>query len=140
MLIGTSLGGCVQSILLGEVKEKDVLFIVTRTQCPTFDHLLDVLREYRMYAGQGIYTPSEELRYGKLAEFDWEVIEDLATTLWETGKIHQPRLSPRPNYNTAWQRLNGKELWLEIVPTENTDNVAVVDAFNKYRVLRELVK
>ena len=134
------MGGCVQSILLGEVKEKDVLFIVTRTQCPNFDHLLDVLSEYRMYAGQGIYTPAEELRYGRLNEFGLDVIENLASRLWETGKIHQPRLSPRANENTAWQKLNGKELWLEIVPTENTDNVAVLDAFNKYRVLRELVK
>ena len=35
MYIGTSLGGCLLSIMGGEVSEDDVMFIVTRTLSPT---------------------------------------------------------------------------------------------------------
>ena len=37
MYIGNSLGGCLQSILRGEVPEDQVLMIITRTKCETYE-------------------------------------------------------------------------------------------------------
>jgi len=45
MKIGTSLGKCVRSILAGEVKEEDVLFIVSNTKCPNIESLMEVIDE-----------------------------------------------------------------------------------------------
>ena len=43
--IGLSLGGCLTSIMRGEVSEDDVMFIVTRTNCPDFDCIFEYLKK-----------------------------------------------------------------------------------------------
>ena len=44
--IGTSLGGCLNSLMAGEVSEDDVMFIVTRTFCPTYETFMQVVEQY----------------------------------------------------------------------------------------------
>jgi hypothetical protein len=46
MYIGTSLGGCLLSLMANEVSEDNVMFIVTRTMCPTFESFINVVRAY----------------------------------------------------------------------------------------------
>lgn len=46
MLVGTSLGGCLRSLALGEVDKDDVLVIITRTSCKDVDSIIRVVEEY----------------------------------------------------------------------------------------------
>ena len=43
MYIGTSLGGCLLSLISGEVSEDDVMVIITRTDCPDYDTFVKLL-------------------------------------------------------------------------------------------------
>ena len=88
MKIGTSLGKCVRSILAGEVKEEDVLFIVTNTNCPTIETLMGVIEDY-YYTYQGAA--------GRVADYDmskYSLADACAVPqrLFESAKIHQPRV------------------------------------------------
>ena len=49
MYIGTSLGGCLQSLMANEVSIDDVLLIVTRTRAPTFEKFIGVVASYITY-------------------------------------------------------------------------------------------
>lgn len=133
MLIGTSLGRCMTSILRGDVKKEDVVVVITRTHAPTWDRFVGVVNQYyengNPYASNGGY---ELCDYGK------EDVDDLAYYLWHSGKIHQPRtFSDDTGY--VHQELAG-ELWLEIVPTPHTKNESVLAAWENYRTLAALVK
>ena len=46
MYIGTSLGGCLLSLIAGEVSEDQVMFIVKRTFCPDYDAFMQVVKQY----------------------------------------------------------------------------------------------
>ena len=46
MYIGTSLGGCLVSLMHNEVSEDEVMFIVTRTFCPDYDAFIQVVEQY----------------------------------------------------------------------------------------------
>ena len=64
---------------------------------------------------------------------------DLGTRLWYSGKIHQPRnFLDSTNYRHPFH--TGSKLWFQVVPTIENTTPAVVDAYEKYKMLDTLTK
>jgi len=133
MLIGTSLGRCLTSILHGDVDINDVACIITRTRAETWDKMVMVVKEYHEYG-------NNRMREYDLGQFEWDKVIDVAHQLWHSGRIHQPRnytdrstggLLDRPSFPY-------QDLWLEIIPTTKSTTPAVVEAYEHYRMLRIL--
>jgi hypothetical protein len=130
MLIGTSLGQCVPSILRGEVELKDVVLIITRTLAQDYEAFLRVLN---------MYYSDPSIGYGRtsgysFADIEWRDVEDLAYELWHSGRIHQPRNFGGTSF------LPQHELWIELAPTNYNSNPSVVAAYDAYKTLRDLTK
>lgn len=128
--LGTSLGKCVRSILRGEVAEEDVLLIVTGTQSSTLESFLEIVSEY--YSGGNMWT-SDSSAYDLTVKPLDEVLE-LAQRLYEGGKIHQPR-----NFS-GMALLRSSPAWLEVAPSNYNSTPAVVEAYEKYKLLDKLTR
>lgn len=135
MLIGTSLGGCLQSILAGEVSEDNVLCIISRTAAKDLDGIMRVVEGYW---GDGNHFATNASNYSKLHDYPLDDAKDLAWRLYQAGKIHQPRLHNNDG-GFLHPELNRYTLWLEIAPSPN-DTPVVVNAYNQYKMLVELTK
>ena len=135
LYIGTSLGGCLLSLMSKEVSEDEVMVIITRTDCPDFDRYIDVVKAYH---AQGNPYASNPERY-ELDDYKLDDLLDLATRLWYNGKIHQPR-SFIGNNSYRHPFRSGDKLWFQVVPTNNNEHPAVVDAYEKYKMLDVLTK
>lgn len=137
MLIGTSLGGCLQSIMKGEVSEDEVLLLITRTMSDSQERLMKIVE---MYHGQGNFMASRPDQY-EMAEFPLDDVKALAIRLYQAGKIHQPRNFGA--YNGAFIHpglAQGDSCWVEVNPLGINLNPLVVDAYEKYKVLDALTK
>ena len=142
MYIGTSLGGCLNSLMANEVSEDEVMFIVTRTFCPDYNALMQVVEQY--YA-EGIPITRSTYSYS-LSEYDLTNVKELATRLYFSGRIHQPRVFSEQGrrdghsypYNHPAKLGNG--LWMQVVPTNDNSTPVVVDAYEKYKLLDNLTK
>jgi len=142
MYIGTSLGGCLNSLMANEVSENQVMFIVTRTMCPDFNTFMQVVEQY--YA-EG--TPITRSTYSySLSEYELTSVKELATRLYYSGRIHQPRVFDSEGrtdghyYGYNHPAKLGAGLWMQVVPTNDNSNPAVVDAYEKYKMLDNLTK
>lgn len=135
MYIGTSLGRCLRSILLGEVSEDDVLLIITRTMTPDLEGFLVIVKQYY---DEGNYTSRNPYEYD-LSIKPWEEVEVLATLLYSSGKIHQPR-----NFASLGEQFIhpdlSNDIWVEVSPKNRNSTPAVVEAYEKYKVLDALTK
>jgi len=135
MYIGTSLGGCLLSLMNKEVSEDEVMVIVTRTDAPDFEKYINVVKAYHL---QGNLYASKPERY-ELNDYNLEDLLILAERLWYNGKIHQPRsFVGSASYRHPF--VNGDKLWFEVVPTIDNTTPAVVDAYEKYKMLDTLTK
>lgn len=135
MYIGTSLGGCLLSLMNKEVSEDEVMVIVTRTDAPDFDKFIKVVK---VYHAQGNPFASNPERY-ELNDYKLDDLIELATRLWYSGKIHQPRsFVGSTSYRHPFR--NGDKLWWQVVPTNDNNNPAVVDAYEKYKMLDVLTR
>jgi len=132
--IGTSLGKCLVSILRGEVSERQVIFIVTGTSCRSYEQFVQVVDTYYKNGNYYVKDPSAYDTNG-ISEDEYKL---LAQRLWESGRIHQPNLSPE-SYQGPFSNMR-EELWLQVVPTLNNSTPAVVEAYEKYKVLDNLTK
>jgi len=130
MKIGTSLGKCVRSILAGEVKEEDVLFIVANTMAPTLEQLLEVIEEY--YHG---YSGSRRQSAYDMSAYSLEDAQAVARRLFESGKLHQPRTISKYIFGNAHSL---EDVWYDIVPSPVTDNESVREAWNHYTMIKGL--
>ena len=142
MYIGTSLGGCLVSLMHNEVSEDDVMFIVTRTLCPTYADFIAVVEQYYVEG-----TPINRFaRAHTLGEYDLTNVKALATRLYFSGKIHQPRVFDSEGRNAGhYYEYNhpaklGHGLWMQVVPTNDNSIPAVVEAWEKYKMLDNLTK
>jgi hypothetical protein len=142
MYIGTSLGGCLNSLMANEVSEEDVMFIVTRTLCPNYETFMQVVEQY--YA-EG--TPVSRTTYSySLTDYDLTKVKELATRLYYSGRIHQPRVFDNEgrkeghHYQYNHPARLGQGLWMQVVPTNDNSTPAVVDAWEKYKMLDNLTK
>lgn len=132
--IGTSLGGCLQSIMAHEVSEDDVMLIITRTDAPDLERFIGVVKAYHR-AGNPFATNGHNYNLG---QYPLDDVLEVAQRLYENGKIHQPRTFT--GYTGRHTFAGGDELWLEVVPTNKNSTPAVVDAYQKYKVLDNLTK
>jgi hypothetical protein len=132
MLIGTSFGRCMNSIIKGEVSERDVLFIVTGTMCPDKKEFLAVAETYFNNGNRSVFRTEEYVVRG----ITREEYMTLANHLYDAGKIHQPR-----NFAYGHGLVGGfHETWLQVIPTNENTTPAVVDAWEKYKMLDSLTK
>jgi hypothetical protein len=138
--IGTSLGGCLNSLMANEVSEDDVLFIVTRTLCPDYDTFMQVVEQY--YA-EGTPVTRMTYSYG-LSDYDLTKVKELATRLYYSGRIHQPRVfdnaGRKSGHSYHYSHPAKYGLWMEVAPTNTNDTPAVVEAYEKYKMLDALTK
>ena len=130
MKIGTSLGKCVRSILAGEVKEEDVLFIVANTMAPDLDRLMDVIEEY-YYSYQGSRRGADY----DMSDYELEDAKAIATRLMESGKLHQPRCVGASVFGNAHAL---KDTWYDIMPSPVSDSESVREAWNHYTMIKQL--
>lgn len=135
MYIGTSLGQCLRSILLGEVSEDDVLLIITRTKSKDLEKFLSVVKQYYEEGNYGADRPEDY----NLAVKPWEEVESLATRLYQGGKIHQPRNFVGLGYQFIHPDLND-DVWVEVSPKNRNTTPVVVEAYEKYKMLDSLTK
>jgi len=136
MLIGTSLGGCLQSIMKGEVSEDEVLLLITRTMSTSHDGLMAIVE---MYHANGNFGSSHPDQY-EMGEFPLDEVKALASRLYCLGKIHQPR-----NFGVFGGFIHpglaqGDGCWIEVNPLGINSNPIVVDAYEKYKMLDSLTK
>ncbi len=136
MLIGTSLGGCLQSIMQGEVSEEEVLLVITRTMSISHDALMKIVE---MYHADGNFAASHPGRY-EIGDFPLDKVKELATRLYENGKIHQPRNFGVRGVYIHPGLANTPGVWTEVNPMNSNSNPAVLDAYDKYRMLDALTK
>ena len=134
MLIGTSLGGCLKSIMSGEVSEDDVLCIISRTKCNDLEGLMYVVEDYYTAGNRFATVPTNY----QLEQFDLDEVKLLAQRLYRSGKIHQPRMF-KNDTGFVHTDLTRDQLWLEIAPRPNA-TPAVVNAYKQYKMLVELTK
>lgn len=132
MYIGTSLGGCLKSIMAGEVSKDDVLLIVTRTDCPDYDTFVNVVKAY--YERGNPYASNPE-RYD-LCDYEFDAVLLLAQYLWSMGKIHQPRTYGAPSGYVHSEL--GQSLWIEIIPPNRMNNPAVKNTWEQLKMLTTL--
>ena len=142
MYIGTSLGGCLKSLMANEVSEDEVMFIVTRTLCPNYETFIQVVEQYYEDG-----TPITRTTHSyALREYELIKVKELATRLYYSGRIHQPRVFDNEGrkdghhyqYNHPARLGNG--LWMQVVPTNDNSTPSVVDAYEKYKMLDNLTK
>jgi hypothetical protein len=141
MYIGTSLGGCLLSLMANEVSEEDVMFIVTRTLCPDYSTFMQVVEQYYEVIPHAL-NPA---RYS-LGDYDLTNVKSLATRLYYSGRIHQPRVFDNEGrtaghyYEYNHPARLGQGLWMQVVPTNDNSTPSVVDAYEKYKILDNLTK
>jgi hypothetical protein len=135
LYIGTSLGKCLRSVLLGEVPEDDILLIVTRTMAPDMERFIDVVKQYYE---QGNYTARNPHEYD-LSVKPWEEVEALATRLYNGGKIHQPRIFVSLGSQFIHPDLSN-DTWVEVSPKSRNTTPAVKQAYEQYKMLDALTK
>jgi hypothetical protein len=129
MKVGQSYSRCVRDIVDGTVSIDDVLVVISRTD---FDPHNDeqwsgIWQGYR--ERHGLSNP-EWYGYPEDAESKFRSVSIM---LWDDGKLHQPRKFGAGTYRS-------REVWLDVIPSDgdSVTNVAVKEAWNTYRVLREL--
>lgn len=136
--IGTSLGGCLRSLMAGEVSEDRVMFIVTRTMCPDFQRYIQVVEAYHNQGNPYSRNPDKY----ELSDYELEEVTDLATRLWNAGKVHQPRVYVEERSYGKYSHPfgYGDGLWLEVRPSNHNTTPAVVEAYERYKMLDALTK
>lgn len=134
MYIGTSLGGCLRSILTGEVSEDEVIFIVTRTNAPTIETYERVVKQYHEH---GNPYSRNSARY-EISDSPLEDVLNLARRLWNSGKIHQPRNYAGSDTGYKHPAQYGDGVWLHVTPVNRNVSPATVEAWERYKMLDTL--
>jgi len=135
MYIGTSLGRCLRSILMDEVSEDDVLLLITRTQTKDYEAFLTIVKQYYEEGNWSSHRPEEY----DLAVKPWNEVEELASRLYKSGKIHQPRNFALLGSQFIHPDLSD-DVWVEVSPKNRNTTPAVVQAYEQYKLLDSLTK
>ena len=122
MKIGFSLGRCVRDIVRGEVSIDDVAFIITATSITAREQLDNVVLMYET-----------EPRY--LQGLDHNECLAVAQQLWDTNRLLQPR---KQGLHRHAQPENS--VWVDMFPTELSQNESVKNAWNAYRFMLHMVE
>ena len=135
MYIGTSLGRCLRSLLMDEVSEDDVLLLITRTQTKDYEAFLTIVKQYYEEGNWSSHRPEEY----DLAVKPWNEVEELASRLYKSGKIHQPRNFALLGSQFIHPDLSD-DVWVEVSPKNRNTTPAVVQAYEQYKLLDSLTK
>ena len=122
MKIGFSLGRCVRDIVMGKISEDEVAFIITATCIREVEQLAPVIEDY-MY------------RSDYLEGLDEAECQRVAQSLWDNNKLIQPR---REGIHRHKQPANS--VWVDMFPTECSDNPAVKTAWDNYRFMLHMTE
>jgi hypothetical protein len=117
MKIGFSLGRCVRDIVNGKLTTDDVAFIITATCIREKEQLGPVIDDYLF---------RDDYLYG----LDEKECHRVAEELWDSNKLLQPR---REGIHRHKQPTNS--VWVDIFPTELSDNQIVKKAWDSYRLM-----
>lgn len=134
MLVGTSLGGCLRSLALGEVRKDDVLVIITRTSARDITELLGIVETYHRDGNSNVTKQSNY----DMSGIDLEFIKDIAQDLYYHGKIHQPQLF-NGHGGFVHLELSKNQIWIPLAPKPGNDDPRIVEAYQKFEVLRKLI-
>lgn len=117
MKIGFSFGRCISDINTGKIALEDVLVIIARTRIESREHIQGVVDYYAnsSYIG-GSYETALEIAY----------------KLWDTGRIHQPRLF---NHQPTQIGHSINDAWMDLVPTNISDDENVAAAWRNYQIM-----
>ena len=123
MKMGFSLGRCVRDIVKELVDIDDVAFIIAATSIQDEPQLANVIEQY-MYR-------DDDYLYG----LDESKCQEVALELWKTNKILQPR---RQGIHRHRQPENS--VWVDMFPTELSENPSVKSAWDAYRFMLHMVE
>ena len=125
MKIGLSLSRCMRDILEEEVDIADVLVIIARTDIDPHDaeHWAQIWNGYL---------------YGGLSHAEWagledreEAMRDILISLFDSGKLHQPR-----QFGAHPARL--RQYWLDCIVPKNEMTPAEQKAWDNYQMIAGL--
>ena len=122
MKIGFSFGRCVRDIVNGEVSVDDVAFLITATRIDQEEHLEQVVNAY-------LNEP------GYLLGLDPDRCQEVALKLWDTNRILQPRRQGMHRHQQP-----ESSIWVDMFPTELSDNQSVKNAWSNYRTMLHMVE
>jgi hypothetical protein len=122
MKIGFSLGRCVRDIVRGDVSIDDVAFIITATSIHDREQLDNVIRVYCTEPGY-------------LLNCDYDQSLAVAQQLWDSNRLLQPR---KQGLHRHAQPENS--VWVDMFPTELSQNPAVKTAWEQYRFMLHMVE
>jgi hypothetical protein len=122
MKIGFSLGRCIRDIVTEKVAIDDVAFIIAATNIHDVAQLAWVVNDYMI---------RDDYLYG-LAE---DRCQEVALELWNSNKLLQPR---RQGLHRHKQPENS--VWVDMFPTELSNNESVKNAWNGYRFMLHMVE
>jgi len=136
MYIGTSLGRCLRSILIGEVSKEEVVLIITRTKAENLAQFMFVVKTY--FDDGGNIDSTRPADYN-IAVKTWDEVEELANYLYTRGKIHQPRNVASLGNSFIHPGLSN-DVWIEVSPKSRNTTPAVVQAYEHYKMLDSLTQ
>lgn len=122
MKIGFSLGRCVRDIVDGKVSIDDVAFIIAATNIHDVEHLTHVIDSYLGF-------------HDYLLGRDRRQCIDVATKLWNTNRILQPR-----RQGMARHAQPESSIWVDIFPTALSENATVQTAWDNYRLMLHMIE
>jgi hypothetical protein len=131
MKIGLSYSRCILDIVEGRVDIGDVLVVISRTDFdPTIDDQWSGIWEGYCYGG---LSNPEWNNYDFNSPEDQAKFRDVSITLWEQGKLHQPR-----KFGAHPRRL--PYYWLEAgLQSEDIEsNITVKKAWEQFQILAGL--
>jgi hypothetical protein len=126
--VGLSYNRCIVDILDGQVQERDVLVIVTRTKFDPHNdqQWADIYGGYWQAWSKSNYTESD--------------YRDLTIRMYDNGQIHQPRLFDAGRRHLGRQIIGPGTHWRDhvLIPEDLDQHTAARDAWEHFRVLASL--
>jgi len=122
MKIGFSLGRCIRDIVRGDINIDSVAFIIAATNIHSEEQLAQVVDSY-LYRDDYLYM------------LDQDECQRVALELWNSNRILQPR---RQGMHRHKQPENS--VWVDMFPTELSDNEAVKKAWDGYRFMLHMTE
>ena len=119
MKIGLSFSRCIKDVVDGKVSIHDILVIVARTMFEK-EHIEEIIKNY--------------ILVGDIPEDKFDRYVEVATQLYDLGKIHQPRnFGNHSHYGSAFYT------WFDLTPSSNDmSNPALVEAWENYKIVLAL--
>jgi len=118
MLIGFSISRCISDIMEDKVDPDDILLIIGRTYFD-LDSIDQLITEYQ--------------HMGPWYDYDKDKLKNILTTLWKSGKIHQPR-----RFGVQPPSMPRSKIWMRVILDQKDMPKPAQDAWDKFIVLASL--